>query len=779
MSYSTQIACLSLFLALHPLSLCAEPAPEATRKPKQIFAHYMGCYPVGVGGLAPAALRKVEGDLKPEGPSYLDRIGGRWRDFPLLPADLQLTLEESVDLEMRRAMRMGLDGFAVDVLAGQKTALASLDAMFKVAEEKKYPFQITFCLDNPKQNLEAVQHLMEKHGKSPNLARRDGKPLLLGYRSHRWGQRVHPEASKADWANPENVRYQCDAIKELETVVGQPLYVQFDLNGYMEDIPKESSTDPAFWRAAAAEFAKSYGGLSGFFWGGENYNTAAKAAREAGLDWGEPLWYQYQNLYWNTFRCKEGIDLLQERWDRAIANDATLIQIATWNDYTETTHVAPAMQTGYAINDLMGLMIQRWKGGGWPNATKDRLYLIYAPYPKGSKVYPFQDFAPEIGGDLEVVTYLTQPATVVLPGRDATWEAPAGFSVKKLPPTPGPVIAELQRNGKPVISLKAREPITDRPFRAQHSMVAYSTEDERQWNEDFPGKPQPTGYYADNDGDGLPNWFEMYYFGKLGDFTTATAAKPGDSSCGDGRTNLQAYLSQSNPLKPQPPPAAGTVWDLLKNPIGGTGVSTNPEVDPEDRRVWRYLSSTPAGKWELLGDAAISFVRDVKPALSNAMPHMQAMQNTPIRDVSTVTHSNITRNTLVADGTPPNAAQVIYRWTKLDEQGTEFKRTVALGPVPGAPVAIEWQSPANGSYQIEIGLDSLNNPNLQIQLVGDDGKVLWQVPTDAKNPSAQTSLKVPLKQGQSIRLEAQTSKASNAPLPEVTRFEISLALLEK
>ena len=55
------------------------------------------------------------------------------------------------------------------------------------------------------------------------------------------------------------------------------------------------------------------------------------------------------------------------------------------------------------------------------------------------------------------------------------------------------------------------------------------------------------GEYADDDNDGLPNWFEMYWFGKYMDYSTATAAKPDDDPDGDGKTNIQEYENQTDP----------------------------------------------------------------------------------------------------------------------------------------------------------------------------------------------------------------------------------------
>ncbi|MBM4031800.1 MAG: hypothetical protein FJ291_08460 [Planctomycetes bacterium] len=51
-------------------------------------------------------------------------------------------------------------------------------------------------------------------------------------------------------------------------------------------------------------------------------------------------------------------------------------------------------------------------------------------------------------------------------------------------------------------------------------------------------------------GDGLPNWFEMYWFGKWGDLRTATVADPNADPHGTGKTNLQHYLDQTDPTLP-------------------------------------------------------------------------------------------------------------------------------------------------------------------------------------------------------------------------------------
>jgi hypothetical protein len=157
---------------------------------------------------------------------------------------------------------------------------------------------------------------------------------------------------------------------------------------------------------------------------------------------------------------------------------------------------------------------------------------------------------------IEVLTILPKPATLRMPGRktvegESEWEAPAGKSFKRFPLTPGPVSVELVRDGKVEIHLENPDPVSERPFRQDTGKTAISTEDERLWAEDF-GPEEPMfvySEYGDEDGDGLPNWFEMLWFGKFGTMKTAMIAEPAADPAGTGKTNQQHYLDQTDPTK--------------------------------------------------------------------------------------------------------------------------------------------------------------------------------------------------------------------------------------
>jgi hypothetical protein len=594
-------------------------------RPKKIYAHYMVCFPLGRSGITPSWARGQALKVRHESDNFELAYGGNERGIPLLPDNNVdgLSLEQSADLEIRRAMRAGIDGFAFDVLPASKDqAFEYLDAMFKVCEEKDYPFEITWCLDDQAKNPEVVKYLVEKHGRSPKLARRDGKLLLLGYHSVLSGTTAaarvfaerHPEIKNIDWqspemrCSPEGWRLLREGFRDIERQCDTPMYFQFSLGawGYGVDTAKArlvrggAEEDMTEVTAVLAEVFDAISGWGSH--GGMKLDIAAlaHAARAKGAEWGEPMMYQAERLRWSFTGVGPGFEEPREGWRRARDNRATLIQFATWNDYEEASWLAPTTDTRYTLLDLTRYFVDWWKTGEAPKPDHDRVYVSYPPYRHELEVFPFGNrsyFSRKLDPDMdrlnviEVLTILPAPARVRLPGRGVEWDAPAGLSWKQVPLTPGPVAVELLRGNRTVQRLDCPQPVTDRPFREQHSMICHSTEDMRHWKADFGADTPPTSLmrsdYGDDDKDGLPNWFEMYWFGKgLGDWASATAADPNADPDGDGLTNLQEFLAKTNPRVANAYPN-GYVWNLLDQ--GKKVYKFNPGRDDRDAPVWYYL----------------------------------------------------------------------------------------------------------------------------------------------------------------------------------------------
>jgi hypothetical protein len=581
-------ACRMPFVVLPP-----KPARPPER-PKKVFAHYMGCYPANTGVTRNARLGAGE-TLHHDRGDDVSRRGGRFRNFDLVPPEPGLTAEQSADLEIRRAMRIGIDGFAVDAWAGGNDAIRSFETLIKVAAERNYPFEMTICLDSTGPG--DVRSLLDKYGKNPKLARRDGKPLIFTYFSY--GQAMGELYSAIDERIPDSERDAAvirlratelgwhligQTFRKAEETIGQPVFFHYDLVYFFNEVPKEL-IQPGMMTRAAAAIARHVPALGSFgfigFGYGDRTEDIARAVREAGAEWSGPGGtHQKESVLpggGEVYMPKATEWLRGNIWASLIWDQATLIQLTTWNDYTENTNLAPAYNTRYTIYDLTGYFIERWRRGEPPPADHDRVYLTYAKYPKDAKSWPFKI---QMRSDraLEVLTNLTEPATVRLPGRNLQYEAPAGLHVEQFPVTPGPVIAEVVRDGKVAVRLESPEPITDRPFREDNAMVCWSTEEERHWKADFGDKPMLRySEYGDADGDGLPNWFEMYWFTKDRgfkpevsddpdellegpkehpvtrwlDLSKQTLVDPKADPDADRRSNLQEYREGTDPTVPE------------------------------------------------------------------------------------------------------------------------------------------------------------------------------------------------------------------------------------
>lgn len=568
---------LAILIGLVTFAAADQPAA----RPKKIYAHYMGCYPAGGGATAWHRAHEAS-KIRHDGSGQFDAIGDRWRNWPLVPDGMNLSLEECADLEIRRALRGGIDGFAVDAWAGGQGAIDMFDALLKVARAKDYPFEITICLDAGIQGNEglaaAIQYVLKKHGDNPKLARRDGKPLIFGYLSvfvgFRYGATVlkqRPEFSAMDMETlyyrpelrlkPEGWQLLADGLHVIEKQAGADLFMHYCMSAFFHKMPRDKWSDDDLVRAAAF-MGGQFGAVGEFLAGGPIHDRMAKAVKAAGAEWSEPMYFQYENIGWGGNRVAQGSSILRDRWQHARDNGSTLIQFVTWNDYTENTCLAPAYETRYTLLDLNAYFVRWWKEGKEPVPDHDQVFLLYRKYPHGAKLYPFKPRQPDGGGVLEVLTILVRPARLRLPGRDTQWDAPAGMSWRQFPLTPGPVIAELvRRNGLGIprteLRVESPEPITDRPYREQNGLTGFSSDFTRDWEADFGDTPPVLrGEYADDDRDGLPNWFEMYWFGKFLDYKTCTVADPMGDPDGDGRSNLQEYRDRTDPTKnDQPEPS--------------------------------------------------------------------------------------------------------------------------------------------------------------------------------------------------------------------------------
>lgn len=491
------------------------------------------------------------------------------------------------------------------------------------------------------------------------------------------------------WAREaDGWEYIWPAYQRLEEMVGQRLFWQFDaidfdyLSGSLEE--------------ALPLVARHFDAINMFLPKPELTDQARRITLEAGAEWGEPMFTQYvaygQNEQDGLFRGNHfggpGTETLRERWYRAIGRNletgeavgkrpgeapdsrSSLIQFTTWNDYNEHTHIAPSLQMRYALTELTRYFTTIWRMDAPPADMANEVFLFYRKYPEVARdrTFPFAHAATPPEAKFEVITILEEEGMLELVGQEEVGgrgppfpraeprRVPAGFHVESFSGEAG---ADLWREGRvearvrlasgQVVRATGWESITHRPFRQDTTLVGVSSRCNERWLQDVPTRRMQNfshSEYSDADGDGLPNWFEMFYFGR-GWINPAeqTGADPDGDENRDGRTNLEHYLTGTNPTyfgspvpyrldrqgNPQPLQVNGRRTTIRAEHFdrGGMGVaysvSENRVMEADDRRRVPYElialkevygHEADAGDWMLppLGDGSwVTYTIEIPP----------------------------------------------------------------------------------------------------------------------------------------------------------------------
>ena len=280
---------------------------------------------------------------------------------------------------------------------------------------------------------------------------------------------------------------------------------------------------------------------SASFWAGAKSRPHGRRRTGQGGRWSQPLFFQYENIGWGGNRIGNGTDLLRSCWSDARGNGSTLIQFITWSDYTENTAWPPPTRpatrswTSTATSSTGGRRASSRRatttGSTWSTASTPRARLLPVPAKRE-----------DAGGVIEVLTLL--PARRGPSRRPRRrWEAPAGMSLQAISadPRPGRRRIGARRQGRHAAGVARAGHRPALPRAERHGLLLDGVRAALAGGFRRAVPPLIRGEYADDDGDGLPNWFEMYWFGKFLDYSTAIVADPNADPDGDGKSNIEEW----------------------------------------------------------------------------------------------------------------------------------------------------------------------------------------------------------------------------------------------
>jgi hypothetical protein len=423
------------------------------------------------------------------------------------------TLDESVEFEMRAALRSGIDGFQFYYILGNPKWDDIIKAYFRVADKKHINFKFTFCISHPNGSSEAL--------KVAEFAQRiNGIMAAVGHDNPHWLRTPDGRLIIYQWIGegladiPADKKglpdefYVARAYKRLANAVHERFACIFTVNTEITKEKLDSYLDyfPAVW-IWTLPYGKNYIG-----------NMIAEECRKRNRTFTGSV---FADFYTSKLLKKGTWDMYHQANEAVIAgisnverkyvttglsynfrklfefgmqHDAPIMNVITWNDYPEGHHMAPEINHNEGFSILLNYYKNKWKGLPSPYADRDVAIVFFKKYNHSIKPSPYnipvksfqEETIPASWEDsTEVVTILKNKAKLTVNGQSVI--AAAGLVSTKFKSRPGPVEVSVTDGGKTTVHFTTPEGITDHPYRTDRLTYTYSSEFARFYNNLFTG----------------------------------------------------------------------------------------------------------------------------------------------------------------------------------------------------------------------------------------------------------------------------------------------------
>lgn len=426
--------------------------PSAGSSSKKVFAHYFPPYPISLDNLAPATDYYARNYLSPDGEhGAFAAVGGLLRDRPLGVAPRSGDWRtENLVTEVNQAANAGIDGFTVDILGLSGQNWDTVSRLMDAAVQSGRAFAVVPNLDVTASagsaTPEEIAAKLAQLYASPSAYRLpDGRYVLSSFKA---------EGKPVAWWS------------QIIGILAQNYGIRIAFIAVLLDA--SSSNMQSF-----APISYALGS-----WGSrtvQSVNAAPDLAAQAhalGVKWMAPVAVQDVRPRSELYAEASNTATLRAMWNRASTDDADLVQLVTWNDYSEGTSFAPSVAHGDAFLDINAYYLVRFKTGRVPTITHDSLYIthriqLFAARPLSGSALMEPDLnccaAPR--NTVEVLTMLTRPGTVqaTIGGKTYTANAKAGLSTVTFPLAVGTISASVLRDGTVVLNVTSPHAVVAKP----------------------------------------------------------------------------------------------------------------------------------------------------------------------------------------------------------------------------------------------------------------------------------------------------------------------------
>ena len=419
---------------------------------KKVFAHYFSQFPISVDNKPSIADEYVKWMSDAYSANSAVPFGGWLRDRPLpqAPSTAPDWKVKNLEIEIRRAIALGLDGFTYDMLnltpgtnhwdtlINILTAANNVDPGFKIVLMPD--MNANWAQVNPESLVPAIKIL----AKYPALYRDNNNAIVVSP--------FNTDNKPASWWKTQLASLSASGISTafmpLTLYVSDNNYAALSAYGSM-------SFGFADWGAA---FASAAGGLAA--------HTKHIHDSNPGKLYMFPITPQSfrpnQSVYWEANNSQT----LQAQMKGAIDSGADWIQFVTWNDYSENAQISPSVATGYAFHDLAAYYLRWFKTGTAPAITADALYYFHrnslaSTPPRSGRTFRVPA-GPAPSDDVELVAFLTAPATLQIQQGPLIEQQdfPAGLqSYRVALKAGGTPLFRLLRNGAAVTEVTSTTPV--------------------------------------------------------------------------------------------------------------------------------------------------------------------------------------------------------------------------------------------------------------------------------------------------------------------------------